>query len=377
MKKIVCTGIVLLLLGTVSCDPVSIKPAGADLYFSLEYIPYLEEYTADDHFQYIKGRNTDRFAPGAGYGKLIPYIGMFFHEYREYLPVFGFVDADGYMVTDAVFPSLDTFTLTDGTELFVAAYDQRNSFVIPQNGEWTLECKDYNKPIAYDNSLFGIINENQSTGIFNADGVLQRVIDGYCAYSGSDLCVVSPVSGGMPSSYRLMHPDGGYINDITYYYFSGFRSGLASVSVKTSPVRREYSAALIDTSGNNVIGPTVYKTIDIGTIDTGILKVSDNNNRYGIIDINGNELVPCLYPILRIESASPLIFTTGDKRINYTEGTETEYKSGQERPPPPDFGDFDYRMTVCGYTCAVLREYTYVFDSRGELLLKKLIQETD
>ncbi|MHB1151616.1 MAG: hypothetical protein ACYCWE_00215 [Eubacteriales bacterium] len=80
---------------------------------------------------------------------------------------------------------------------------------------------------------------------------------------------------------------------------------------------------------------------------------------------------------MKIESASPLIFTTNNKRINYSEGTETDYTPLQDSSYTLDFGSYDYRITICDYTCAVLNEYTYVFDSKGELLFKKLIHETD
>ena len=131
---------------------------------------------------------------------------------------------------------------------------------------------------------------------------------------------------------------------------------------------------VIDTSGNYVLGPTGYRQIDISTIDLGVLRVSDNKNQYGIIDTKGNELVPCQYPHLTIESASPLIFTTLNKRINYTDSTETDYENNT---PAPDYGAYDYSTVICGYTCAVSGEYTYVFDTGGELLFKKLIHDTD
>lgn len=360
----------------ISCSPKSIKPADSELFFSLEKVRKLEKFVDKSRFKYKEGRVTDKFIPSAEYSKVIPYIGRFYHEYREDLPVFGFVDADGFIITDAVYPVLDKLTLLNGTELFVAAYNHKGLIVIPQNGEWMLESVESNRyycpPMAYSNGLFGLINENLDTEIYNCDGVLQRVIEDRCVYYSDSLCVINS-----DDTFRLQKPDGSYINDITYYSFNGFHSGCASVSIKTSPVRRVYSAAVIDTSGNYVIKPTGYRIIDISTMDTGIMRVLDNNNRYGIIDIDGNELVPCVYPQMKIESTSPLIFTTNNKRINYSEGTETDYTPLQDSSYTLDFGSYDYRITICGYTCAVLNEYTYVFDSEGELLFKKLIHETD
>lgn len=371
---------VFVLFIMPSCSPKSIKPTGSELFFSLEYVPKLKKYTDESRFKYKDGRVTDKFIPSGEYGQVIPYIGRFYHEYHEYMPVFGFADADGCIITDAIYPVLDTFTLADGTELFIAECNHMDSAVIPQNGMWMIEFygNRYSfPPKAYDNGLFGIVNDDLDTQIYNSDGVLQRVIDNICVYYGNNLCVIrSDIS--FPPVYRLQDPDGGYINDINYYNFSGFRSGYASVSIKTSPVKREYSAAVIDTSGNYVIGPTIYQRIDADKIDIGVMRVLDKDNKYGIIDIDGNELVPCQYPHLTIESASPLIFTTNNKRINHTEGTEAYYDPAQEHHnTTPDYGGYDYRTTICGYTCAVLDEYTYVFDPEGELLFKKLIHDTD
>ncbi|MHB1151615.1 MAG: hypothetical protein ACYCWE_00220 [Eubacteriales bacterium] len=262
----------------ISCSPKSIKPADSELFFSLEKVHKPEKFVDKSRFKYKEGRVTDKFIPSAEYSKIIPYIGRFYHEYREYLPVFGFVDSDGFIITDAVYPVLDKLTLMNGTELFVAAYNHKGLIVIPQNGEWMLESVESNRyycpPMAYSNGLFGLINENLDTEIYNCDGVLQRVIEDRCVYYSDSLCVINS-----DDTFRLQKPDGSYINDITYYSFNGFHSGYASISIKTSPVRRVYSAAVIDTSGNYVIKPTGYRIIDISTMDTGIMRVLDNNNR--------------------------------------------------------------------------------------------------
>ena len=374
-KKHAYISFVVLSFILFSCSPKSIKPPDSDLYFSLEYVPKLERFTDKSRFSYVEGRVTDEFIPSGEYRQLIPYIGKFYFDNREYMPIFGFADADGFVVTDTIYSALDTFILSDSTELFIAALDHKDAVLIPQNGMWMIECTDYIRPIAYDNGLFGIVNEESDTKIYNADGVLHRLIEDICVYYGSDLYVVTSVSPNRSASvYRLMNLGGGRLSETDYYFFSGFRSGYASLSIKTSPVKKEYSAAVIDTLGNYVIAPTAYQLIDITTIDTGVMRVRDKDNKYGIIDIDGNELVPCQYPSLKIESASPLIFTTHDKRINYTDSTETEYKVNE---PAPDFGEYDYSTVVCGYNCAVSDEYTYVFNSRGELLFKKLIHDTD
>ena len=89
---------------------------------------------------------AERFQPGDSYGKVVPYLGDFRYcliessaeDYYDYLPIYGLKTADGDVITDAVYQSVDTY---EGLIVLFGEKDVRT--VLPESGKWSIEV-DFN-----------------------------------------------------------------------------------------------------------------------------------------------------------------------------------------------------------------------------------------
>ncbi|MDR0905064.1 MAG: WG repeat-containing protein [Oscillospiraceae bacterium] len=189
MKKILCAA--LLILAIAACAPApaevpSESPSAAPIAEPSESpsvtppeIPPLSRFSLDERFERWYAEPVRAFRPSADYGAIYPFIGAVstFDLWGEpwERSCYGFATADGKIVCDAVYPTIDT--ATDGNKLIYVAervvervgeYDAiSETVVISADGSF---AQTYEDAYLYGGDGYVSVKSGGKWGVIDFDG---------------------------------------------------------------------------------------------------------------------------------------------------------------------------------------------------------------
>ena len=157
-----------------------------------------------------------------------------------------------------------------------------------KSGNLVFECETYAEIYPFHDGLARVkkMGKNSSSrlyGFINKKG--EEVIPCQYKFAYDFHDGVAAVGG---DSWFYIDTDGAELKDLERFYFAhSFQDGLALVCDYT------YGYQIINKDFEVVVSLSQYKFVD--NFELGIAKVMSSKDLYGFIDINGNEIIPCIY----------------------------------------------------------------------------------
>lgn len=291
---------------------------------------------------------------------------------------FGIVDCGGLVIIPPAYDYIYPFgTLKVAVAQVGSKYGAVNlsgNIAIPFEYDYIYSFNNSKTTVAYKDKLFTVINtegkpvsdktykyiEEFKNGLALAygDGY------GYIDHNGNEIidCIYSDVKQGTALSvflknndkWALFSSEGENLSGFIYDDAGEFENGLSAVSI-TDDGKKKFG--FVNDSGDNII-PFIYSTAQKFKYGKAIVSLENN---YGIIDVEGNTVIPFEYTGFNT-SYDYNVIAAADKNskwglISFTNKKLTEFK-------------FDYIFEFENGYAAVLLNHKYgVIDTQGNLIV--------
>lgn len=239
-----------------------------------------------------------------------------------------FIDQKGVQITSDVFYSADDFS-TNGFAL-VQKEEDGNYGYINSKGTLVIDYK-YSKAESFSTNGLALVKENENSkyGYINDKGEysIQAVYDEAQSFTNDGY------AGAMLNgTVGVIDKDGNFLFETTNYNFAWAMEntnlvkvgqGVAYWKIKGTNHGLGGTLGITDLKGN-VITELKYLSIDDYINNYAVVK--DKNNKYGLIDNNGQEVIECKYDTLKYNEDEKLYAVTVGEEKYYINTSDERIK---------------------------------------------------
>ena len=199
--------------------------------------------------------------------------------------LYGYVDKNNQIVIHAIYTK--AYDFSEGLAQVIKEDENGNwlTIFIDQTGNEIIKFDEYIESNDFSEGLI-LGRKGEKTVCFDKSGNLVFECETYAE--------IYPFHDGLADNYGSLgtgfyiDTDGAELKDLERFYFAhSFQDGLALVCDYT------YGYQIINKDFEVVVSLSQYKFVD--NFELGIAKVMSSKDLYGFIDINGNEIIPCIY----------------------------------------------------------------------------------
>lgn len=239
-----------------------------------------------------------------------------------------FIDSKGTQITNEVFYSAEAFT-TNGLALVQKNEDGNYGF-IDNNGILVIDYK-YNEAESFSKNGLALVKEDADGkyGYINEKGEynIQAVYDEAQSFTAEGY------AGAMLNgTVGVIDKDGKFLFETSDYNFAWAMEstdlvkvgqGVAYWKIKGTNHGLDGSFGITDLKGN-VVSDLKYLSIDEYINNYAVVK--DKNNKCGLIDSNGKEVIPCKYDTFKYNEDEKLYAVTYGEERYYINASDERIK---------------------------------------------------